>query len=121
MTLLWANSLMMAAASTIWLLWTLKWHRRRKPLFALLYFVSAVGCAATALNYFFLIWSGDPTPSAQGARAWVWATIFLPSVVRLMELLRDERREQFADAIVRRVELKEARRSSGTVPSGGHR
>ena len=106
MLLLWINTIVAGAASMVFLLWALKWFRRRQPLLSSLYAIAAVSALMFALGFTLVLVGGDPTASAIGARQWVWGVVGVPSLARLIELVREERRHNYADRLLSMVELR---------------
>lgn len=106
MALLWLNILVAAGASAVWFLWAIKWFRRKHPLLAALYMAAAVTTLFFALGFTLVLYQGDPTISAIVSRQWVWGSVGIPAVARLIELLREEHRHAYADRLLSSVELR---------------
>jgi hypothetical protein len=104
--LLWLNTIVAAAASAVWFLWAIKWFRRRHPLLAALYMAAAGSTLCFALGFTLVLYQGDPGVSAIVARQWVWGSVGIPAVARLIELLREEHRHVYADRLLASVEQR---------------
>ena len=106
MVLLWINTIVAAGASAILLLWALKWFRRRASLLSALYVMAAMGTLCLAFGFSIVLIGGDPTVSATIARQSVWAAVGIPAIARLIELLREEQRHNYADQLLTVVERR---------------
>jgi hypothetical protein len=104
--LLWLNTIVAAAASTVWLLWALKWYRRRQYVLSGMYWIAAIASVCSAFGFTVILLGGDPTQSAALVRWWIWGTIGMPSAARLIELLREEKRHLYADKLLSKVEKR---------------
>jgi hypothetical protein len=94
------------AASMVFLLWAIKWFRRRHPFLSSLYAIAAGSALMFALGFTLVLVNGDPSISAIGARQWVWGVVGIPALARFIELIREEHRHVYADRLLSKVELR---------------
>ena len=106
MTLLWLNALVAAATTTVWLMWTVIWIRRGCWWHAVIYALAAAGALLFGLGMLIVIAGGDPEISAQVARRWAALALGMPALARLLELVREERRQLYADRLMLRAEQR---------------
>jgi len=73
---------------------------------AVLYALASAGSLLLALGFTLVLLAGTPEVSAALARQWAWLALAAPAVARLVELLRDEKRERYASLVMNRVEAR---------------
>ena len=106
MPLLWLSTIVAASASVVWLMWAIRWYRRRHPILAALYALAAIGALMMAFGFTLVLAGGDAGVSASLTRRWTWAGAGVPALARLIELIREESRSRYAEALMARVERR---------------
>lgn len=103
MALLALNILAATTAATIYALWSLKWWHRGAWGLAGLNLLIGLTSVGVAIAYAALIVGQDSPDLQRGLRSLVPLLLLLPAITRLAEMRRDERREEVAKSLHRRL------------------
>lgn len=97
------NLLAATTAATIYSLWSLKWWRRGAWGLAGLNLLIGLTSVGVAIAYATLIVGQDSDDLQLGLRSLVPLMLLLPAITRLAEMRRDERREEVARSLHRKL------------------